>query len=481
MPARNGKHYIARLKESEKDREVWLEGERITNLTGHQAFKNTVESLAHLYDMQHDPAFEGRLTYQLDSGECAGLSFLMPRSIDDLKRRGGMLKVWAETTCGMMGRSPDFLNVAIMVFAAGKDFFGRAGKQFADNVQRYYEYCRDHDLLLTHAIIDPQVDRSKARHEQTQPYTILGRVKETDQGIVVRGAKMLATLGPLADELLVYPFGFYTEPESIYALSFGIPIATSGLKMICRESFDRGRARFDRPLSSRFDEIDAVLIFDDVLIPWERVFINGNIELANTFRRELDFGHLGHQGAIRDLAKMEFLVGVACLMAQTIGIDKFLHIQEMIGEMISYVELVRAAVEGAEAEAKLSRWGIVSPRPEVLMTIVQTVSPKVYPKMVKTLQLLGAGGLMMIPTERDLESPISGEIEKYFHGQDVPAKERIALFRLAWDIAGTSFGSRQELYERFYAGDPVRATAARYLNYSKKLELMERVKEFLKG
>ena len=207
MPARSGEDYVARLRETEKEREVWLEGERITDLTRHQAFKNTVESLAHLYDMQHDPAYKTKLTYRLDSGESAGLSFLMPRTIDDLKRRGGMLKVWAEATCGMMGRSPDFLNAAIMVFAAGRDFFGQADKRFAENVQNYYEHCRDNDLLLTHAIIDPQVDRSKLRHEQADPFTILGRVKETDQGIVVRGAKMLATLGPLADELLVYPFG----------------------------------------------------------------------------------------------------------------------------------------------------------------------------------------------------------------------------------------------------------------------------------
>jgi 4-hydroxyphenylacetate 3-monooxygenase oxygenase component len=403
----------------------------------------------------------------------------MPRSVEDVKRRGRMLKIWADTTCGMMGRSPDFLNAAVMVFAAGKDFFGQVDKRYAENIQRYYEHCRDNDLLLTHAIVDPQIDRSKARHEHADPFTILGKVKETDKGIVVRGAKMLATLGPLADELLVYPFGFYTQPESGYALSFSIPISTKGLKMICRESFDRGRSKFDRPLSSRFDEIDAVFIFEDVLIPWERVFINGTIELANTMRRELDFGHLGHQGSIRDLAKMEFLVGVACLMAQTIGVDKFLNVQEMIGEMISHVELVRAAIEGAEAGATLSRWGIVSPKPDVLMAIVQTLSPKAYPKMVETLHLLGAGGLMMIPTEQDLASPIAEHIEKYFHGQGVPAKERIALFRLAWDIAGTSFGSREELYERFYAGDPLRATAARYLNYSKKSELMTRVKDFL--
>ena len=150
------------------------------------------------------------------------------------------MKVWAEASFGLLGRSPDFLNTVLMAWAENADFFGQRGPQFADNVRNYYKHCREHDLFATHAIVNPQTDRSKGSHEQADQFAHLGVVEETKDGLIVRGAKMLATHGPTADELLVYPEPGIREGAERYVLAFGIPCATKGLKFICREPFDDG-------------------------------------------------------------------------------------------------------------------------------------------------------------------------------------------------------------------------------------------------
>ena len=211
------------------------------------------------------------------------------------------MKVWAEASFGLLGRSPDFLNTVLMAWAESADFFGQRGPQFADNVRNYYKHCRERDLFATHAIVNPQTDRSKGSHEQADQFAHLGVVEETKDGLIVRGAKMLATHGPTADELLVYPEPGIREGAERYVLAFGIPCATKGLKFICREPFDDGTQNaWDHPLGSRFEEPDAVCIFDDVLIPWDRVFLYGDVKIGNAMFGEASIrNNTGHQTAVR--------------------------------------------------------------------------------------------------------------------------------------------------------------------------------------
>src|SRR5262245_28739498 len=279
MGIRTGTEFIQGLRDN---REVWLGNERINDVTAHPAFRASIESLAYLYDMQHDPELRSQLTYTSPTtGAPVGLSFLIPRSHEDIVRRRQMIKLWADATCGMMGRSGDFLNSMITAWAAKKDYFAQQSPECAERVWRYYEHCRENDLFLTHALIDPQVDRSKNRAEQDDPYLCLGIVKETSTGLFVRGGKMLATSAPFADDIYVWPFPpILTEAEAPYAVTFSIPVATPGVKVICREPFTRPEQYTDHPLSSRFDETDAVVVFDDVLVPWDRVFLHGNVRLV---------------------------------------------------------------------------------------------------------------------------------------------------------------------------------------------------------
>jgi aromatic ring hydroxylase len=185
-----------------------------------------------------------------------------------------------------------------------------------------------------------------------------------------------------------------------------------------------------------------------------------------------------HQFVTRFVAKAEFVVGVACLLAETIAIDGYLHVQEKIGELINYTEMIKACLRASEADAMLADTGVVYPAAEPLLT-ARTMFPVFYPRMVEILQLLGAGGYMMTPSARDLEGPLRADIERYYQAASASARDRIQLFRLAWDIVGDAFGSRQLLYERYFSGDPVRLTAGRYQSYEKE-PLMERVREFLR-
>jgi 4-hydroxyphenylacetate 3-monooxygenase len=465
----------------QRQREVWIGGERVTDVTTHPALANCARTLARLYDMQHDPATQARLTYvSPDTGQREATSFIIPRCVDDLARRRDMVKTWADATCGMMGRTPDFLNINLMGFAVRPDYFAKNDTRFGDNIVRYYEYVRDHDLCLTHTLVNPQVDRSKPV-TALDPYIGLGVVAETTAGLIVRGARMLATLAPFADELTVFPSTFRVEGHDAgkYALCFAVPLETPGLRFICREPFDYGKSAYDHPLGSRFDEMDAVAVFQDVLVPWERVFLYRDTTLCNRLFQDTGaMAHIMHQFVTRFVAKAEFVLGVTCVLAETIAVDGFLHVQEKLGEIINYTELLKACLRAAEADAWLADSGVMYPATEPLFT-ARTMFPVFYPRMVEILQLLGAGGYMMTPSEQDLDSPLRADIERYYQAATATATDRIHLFRLAWDIVGNAFGSRQLLYERYFSGDPVRLTAGRYLGYDKE-PLMERVRGFLR-
>jgi 4-hydroxyphenylacetate 3-monooxygenase len=479
MPARTGAEYIKGLQDQE--REIWLRGERIKDVTTHPGLANGVRAIASLYDLQQDPALRDEMTYvSPTSRERVGLSFVIPRTKQELERRGAMMLRWARTTCGMMGRSPDFMNVTFAAWAAAGDYFARGRPQFGQNMRRYYEYISEHDLTLTHSLINLQRSRTVSGMFNLEAGTALQVVRETDAGIVVHGARILATLGPLADEIAVYSprVARHTETHSPFALNFAISCGTPGLKFLCRESFDLGRSHFEHPLGSRFEEMDCVVFFDDVLVPWERVFLLGDVDLLNgTATATHSMTHTAHQGAAKNIAKCEFVLGVALLMTKTLGNAHLPHSEERLGELMLYTELMKACMRAAEADAQLDEWGVMCPAPlpaESTRNLFMTA----YPRMVEILQLLGSSSFMITPSEADFSGPLAPEIDQYLATDTATARERVKLFRLAWDIAGSAFGSRQVLYERFFASDPLTRARALGALYPKD-ETMARVQEFL--
>ena len=479
MPARTGAEYIKGLQDQE--REIWLRGERVKDVTTHPGLANGVRAIAALYDLQHDPALRDEMTYvSPTSRERVGLSFVIPRTRQELERRGAMMLRWARTTCGMMGRSPDFMNVTFAAWAAAGDYFARGRPQFGQNMRRYYEYISEHDLTLTHSLINLQRSRTVSGVFNLEAGTALQVVRETDAGIVVHGARILATLGPLADEIAVYSprVARHTESHSPFALNFAISCGTPGLKFLCRESFDLGRSHFEHPLGSRFEEMDCVVFFDDVLVPWERVFLLGDVDLLNgTATATHSMTHTAHQGAAKNIAKCEFVLGVALLMTKTLGNAHLPHSEERLGELMLYTELMKACMRAAEADAQLDEWGVMCPA-ALPAESTRNLFMTAYPRMVEILQLLGSSSFMITPSEADFSGPLAPEIEQYLATDTATARERVKLFRLAWDIAGSAFGSRPVLYERFFGSDPLTRARALGALYPKD-ETMARVQEFL--
>lgn len=315
MAIRTGSDYVASLRDG---REVWLDGERVADVTADARLRAMPLSLAELYDLQHAPELAAALTFlSPTTGAPVGLSHIQPRSAADLRRRRDMVKTWMDCCGGMMGRTPDFLNVMVAAFAAGHAHFAASRAAFGENIVSYHEYIREHDLALTHSLVTPEIDKSKPIF--AQPGDVAMKVvRETDSGIVVAGARSIATFAPFANEVLIFPSPGRIGPAedaARYIVGFAVPVATGGVRMICRPSLVvRGARVIDHPLSARMDEMDAVVWFDDVFVPWERVFLYRDIETANRVR-VLAAAHGMHQTNTKNLAKAEFLLGIALTVA----------------------------------------------------------------------------------------------------------------------------------------------------------------------
>ena len=392
-------------------------------------------------------------------GERVGLSFVVPRTQMDLQRRSAMMTHWARVSCGMMGRTPDFLNVSFMAMAEANGYFARSRPEFGKNVRAYYEYIRENDLVLTHTLINLQRSRQPSQSGLDDTTDVaLSVVKETDEGIVVDGARVLATL-PVADEIAVYPpRSHHLPPDAARRTSFAfaMPCHTPGLKFLCRESFDLQRTRFDHPLGCVLRKMDAIAFSITASslgssIPARR---RGPVQQQCPWRRDSTCTP-GHQVVTKNVVKCEFILGLANLMVQTLGSGQLPQVQQMLAEIIENLEVTKACLRTAEVDASIDEWGVMSPALKPLM-VARQLFIRMYPRMAEILHLLGSSSLMALPTEADLSGPLAPEIRRYLETDTASADERIRLFRLAWDTCCSAFASRQVLYERFFQGDQVR-------------------------
>ena len=466
MAVRTGEEFLEGLRDG---REVWLEGERVDDVTTHRKTARMAATLAGIYDLQHRTENHDRMTFKSPtSGEPVALSYLVPETQEDLIRRRGALEIVAQSCHGMLGRTPDYVNIQVTASRQLAHLYGLKDQRHADNLRNYHEYVRERDLCLTHAFGHPQVNRSLTLAELPDEYTAVGVVDRTGEGVIVRGAKLLATLAPFSDEIFapVYrPLRSDMEEDRKYCIGFAVPVATPGLKFICRPSHDMGRPLADYPLSGQFDEMDALAIFDDVLIPWERVFIYDDIELANmTVQKVTLWRQYMQQVSVKNIAKLEFILGIVHGITESIGIGVYAHVQEKNAEVIDTLETVRAYMRAAEADAAPYEGEGLWPAAEPWIAM-RNWYPDAYSRVAAIVEQLAAGGLMLTPTEEDMSGPLAGEIGKYYQGASIDAKEKVRLFRLAWDLIGTQFGSRQTLYERFFNGDVVQLRQRRYATY----------------
>ncbi|GGA66344.1 4-hydroxyphenylacetate 3-monooxygenase, oxygenase component [Ornithinibacillus halotolerans] len=479
MPAKTGKQYIEGLKKANNN--VYIQGERVDDVTEHPAFKNVIKSMANLYDLQYEKP-EKMLYTSPTTGDKVGMTFLQPRSVEDLIKRREAMQEWARTSGGMMGRSPDYLNAEVMAMGVNNSLFAEGDPRFAENARNYYEYARENDISLTHTLIHPQVNRAKAQHQQKDANVALHLVEERPDGIIVDGIRLLATQGGITDEILVFPSTVKKagELDDPYSLAFAIPNNTPGLKFISRESFDYGKNDWDHPLGSRFEEGDAIVSFENVFVPWERVFVCGNSSVCNrTFKETNAVVHMAHQVLAKNIVKTEFVLGVALSMMDAIGIDGFQHVQDKGAEIMLTLETMKSHLYRAEHNAKLDKSGTMTPDFAAL-DAARNWYPRIYPRLSEIIRILGASGLMGIPTEADFNHDEIGPIiHRGLQGKNLEGYERVQLFRLAWDMTLSAFGSRQTHYEYYFFGDPIRMGMTYFDNYDKE-PYKNYIQDFLK-
>jgi 4-hydroxyphenylacetate 3-monooxygenase len=480
MAARSGRQFLERLSAARVH--VEIQGETVTgHINDHPAFRNVVRSYAELYDMQHDPAHRDVLTYPSPkTGDPVATSFLIPHAPEDLDKRQRAFKLWADRSLGMLGRTPDYLNSALMALATAAGWFAQADPAFGDHVRAYYEQVRENDLLCTHTLIPPQANRAVSGSQQAGGTLMAHITKEDDNGIVIRGARMLATIGPFADELLVFPSTVLrnTPEDKQYSFACAVPNDAPGLRYLAREPLDYGRPRHDHPLGSRFEEPDAVVVFDDVHVPYERCFVLGDPELCNGFyTRTSAVVHMTHQVIARTTAKTEYILGLVSLLTEAIGIGQFQHVQADTAEVITTLEMLRAFARAAQADAEPNEFGVLTPAWAPL-NAARNLYPRLYQRFPEILRKLGASGLMATPTQADVTGPAAADIETYLQAAALGGAERVKLFRLVWDTCISAFSGRQALYEYYFFGDPVRMAGA-YVNSYDKTPYQAAVRAFL--
>jgi 4-hydroxyphenylacetate 3-monooxygenase len=451
MPARTGQEYLNGLKAT--NREIWLGGERVESVNDHPLLAPGAHAIAAYYDLQHQLPNE-LLMPDPETGEPINVTHMLPRSIEDLQKRHVGLTRISELSMGVMGRTPDYMNVTFAGFADDRTRWSAPDGSNAEgheNLVNFQKRLRRNDLSLTHTIIHPTVDKTTDANIAGNPVP-LHKVGETADSIIVRGCRLFATLAPYADEQTVYPAAPVPPGASEYALSFTVPMDAPGLVFVCRDSGIRPNANpADAPFSTRFDEQDALCIFDNVEIPKRDVFINGNVDAYNTVMGGSPWWpNIMQQTTIRALTKLEFAYGLLIRMTEAVN-DNSERTLEMLGEVLGYIEVTRNAILLSELNAKTWESGGVYPEARALHPM-RALLPDWFTRINDIIKIVGSHNLLAAASRGALDNPrINALMNEFQPGANgMSADDRSAIYRVAWDFAGSLLGSRNELYERNY-------------------------------
>ncbi len=449
---KNGERHISSLRDG---RQVFLNGDMVEDVTTDPAFKNVVASVGRLYDFQSASENQDLMTFEVpDTGARANRIWQLPGSFDDLVERRKGLEAWTELHGGFLGRAPDHVASCISGMHMGREVFDEYDPARANALSDYYRYARDNELYLTYVIINPQADRSKAAHEQEDAFLTTGVVDEDAEGITLRGAKMLATGGIMANEVFVTCIQPLQPGDERYAISCAVPMNAKGLKILSRKSYEENAPNvFDNPLASRFDENDAVLYFDDVKVPWDRVFINQDVAMCQKqFHATPAHVYQNYQAQIRLMVKMRFLLGIGRRIADVNGTTGFPQVRETLGNLAAECAMVDAMVHAMEVKGT-QRGDYFVPDRHTLYA-AQVLTQQLYSKVITTLRDLAGGGMIMLPSSvSDFANPELRElIGKTQNSPAADSETKVKFYKLAWDAVGSEFASRHTQYEMFYAG-----------------------------
>lgn len=445
-----GSEYLASLDDA---RAVYLFGERVRNIANHSAFRNSARSIARLYDALHDPEQRDALTIPDRDGIRTHRFFTGSRSAQELLAARDAIAYWARLTYGFMGRTPDYKAAFMATLGSDPDFYA----PYDGNARAWYQRYASKALFLNHVLVNPPVDRNRPVHDVADVFVHV--VRETDGGAIVSGAKMLATSSALTHATFVAQnsaVSLEAGKAEDYALVFIAPMDTPGTKLLCRRSYEQNaHSPFDHPLSSRFDENDAVLIFDEAFIPWENFLVYRDVTRANSFYPASGFfNRFNLQSGTRLAVKLDFMTGLLARGLQINGTDGFRGVQAALGQVVAWRTLLWALTTAMAMDPQPAAGGTVVPKLDYAAAL-RIFGTSSWPAVKAIFEEVLGGAPIVIPSGReDLLSPeLRPLIDRFYRGTDTSAADRIKLYKLVWDAIGTEFGGRHELYERNYAGN----------------------------
>ncbi len=467
-----GEAYLDSLRDG---RAVYIGGERVADVTVHPAFRNAARSIARLYDALHDPAQQDILLGVDRLGITTHRFFMPSYSAQELLAAREAIAAWARLSYGFMGRTPDYKAAFMATLGAAPEFYA----PFQDNAERWYRRFAEQALFLNHVLINPPVDRNKPVHEVDDVYVHV--VRERDDGIIVSGAKMLATGSALTHATFVAQnSAAHLEQGKAedYALVFIAPMNTPGKTLIARRSYEQtAESPWDNPLSSRFDENDAIVIFDEAFIAWENVLVYRDVAKATGFYPASGFmNRYTLQAGTRLAVKFDFVCGLIAAALEANGTAAFRGVQAQLGELMGWGNLMWALTAALALDPQEGPGGMAIPKAEFAV-LVRLFGAMAWPKVEEVVaQTLGGSPLVVPSSNRDLQNAeLRPLIDRFYRGSTGDAHDRIKLFKLLWDAVGSEFGARHTLYERNYGGnhEQVRLDVLNFARRRGRLEEMQ--------
>jgi 4-hydroxyphenylacetate 3-monooxygenase len=448
-----GREYLDSLRDG---REIWIYGERVKDVTTHPAFRNTARMIARLYDALHDPARQSVLTMETDTGS-GGFThrfYRGSRTVEEMVGARDAIAEWARVTYGWIGRSPDYKAAFLATLGANAPFY----EPFEANARTWYRKVQEEVSFVNHAIVNPPVDRDKPLDEVKDVYMHV--TKETDAGLVVSGAKVVATTSSLTHFNFIANNGALPIKTRPFAFVCMVPTAARGVKLFCRPSYEMTAAvmgtPFDYPLSSRADENDSILVFDNVFVPWENVFAYGDIDKVNNFFPRSGFlPRFMFQGCTRLAVKLDFLAGLLLMAVDATGVKDFRGVQAQVGEVLAWRNLFWGLTDAMARAVMPWTEGYVLPNLDYGLAY-RVMASLAYPKIKEIIENTLASALIYLPSSAlDFGVPeIRPYLDQFVRGSHgYTAEQRVKLMKLLWDAVGSEFGGRHELYERNYFGN----------------------------
>jgi 4-hydroxyphenylacetate 3-monooxygenase len=446
-----GREYLESIRDG---RRVYIGSELVEDVTAHPAFRNAARSFADIYDRKRAPENREVMVSEED-GDTFSTYYVLPRTREDLQKRFETHRRIASWTHGLLGRSPDNFPSYVSGLVMDPAMFDRIRQGFGDNIAKYHRHMRRNDIFASHTVTNPQGWRARPDDTAKRASPTLRVVAEDDRGVTINGLKMLGTATVFCHETWcgnLQPVAPGQEKETI---TCAVPLNAPGVSIWSRKPYERhARSNFDSPLAARFDENDAAVLFENVHVPWEHVFCHDNVEMTRAiYMRTPGHAMANHQATVRFLEKLKFIVGVAAKIVDMNGAAQVPAVQFTLGRLAAMQATLEGLIMGAIncGEAQTPPFHTVNRR--YVYAALHWCTNN-HADICDTVRELMGAGVFQMPADASVldDRALREKFEAYWSTPGLPAKDRMKLLNLAWDLLGSEFAGRHMQYEKFYAG-----------------------------